>query len=320
MIKSLLLLVLLLPGCGYAVCSLATPPASFGSQTTFYLQSNVATTSSNTSVNCGSGLLSLLSNNYIAYAFTSATNQSGTRAAVKSSTAGDDSVPIQICIDSGCGTELLQGNSYRWNTAALLALGNSYNFTIPLYFRTLPGQVIAAGTYTTTLTLTISYNICTGLSVAGICTTGLESSNGTPQLLTVTLVATNDCTTITAPNVNFGSAPLAGSFSAIQQTISVVCSKGSAYSVGLSNGSNYSGTTRQMASGTNRLAYDIYKGTTLSARWGPAGSDRWSSSASSSIAADTVTRNFIYTARIVPTQATPPAGNYSDNVVVDVAF
>ena len=104
----------------------------------------------------------------------------------------------------------------------------------------------------------------------------------------------------------------------MQQTINVVCSKGSTYTVGLSNGSYYSGTTRQMASGTNRLAYDIYKGTTTTNRWGPSGSDRWSSANSTSLNADTVTQ--LYTAQILTTQNTPAAGNYSDSVVVDVAF
>ncbi|PPS64780.1 hypothetical protein CRX72_04710 [Pantoea sp. BRM17] len=74
----------------------------------------------------------------------------GSFSAVQQS-GGSDNVPIQLCVDSACATELRQGNSYRWNASALLALGNSLNFTIPLYFRTVPGQVIAAGTYTTTL-------------------------------------------------------------------------------------------------------------------------------------------------------------------------
>lgn len=320
MIKLLLMLALLLPGASYALCPLSASPASFGSQTTFSVQSQVIPTSANTNVNCGSATLNLLGNDYIAYAFTAASYLNGTRATLKASAGGSDNVPIQLCIDSACATELRQGNSYRWNASALLALGNSLNFTIPLYFRTVPGQVIAAGTYTTTLTLTVSYSVCTSAGVAGICLGTVQTSSGTALPLTVTLVVTNDCTTITAPNLNFGSAPLAGNFSAVQQTISVVCSKGSTYSVGLSNGNNFSGTARQMANGASRLAYDIYKDAATTSRWGPSGSDRWSSTTSTSLNPDTVTRNFTYTARILTTQATPAAGNYTDNVVVDVAF
>lgn len=318
--KFLFLLLWLLPASSYALCSLSAPSASFGTQTTFYVQSTAVNTSSNTNVNCGTGTLNLLGSDYVAYAFTTANYLSGTRATMKASASGTDNVPIQLCIDSACATELRQGGSYRWNSSALLALGNSLNFVIPLYFRTVPGQVIAAGSYTTTITLTVSYNVCAGLNVAGVCVGTVQSSSGTAMPITVNMVITNDCTTITAPNVSFGSAPLVGSFSTVQQTINVVCSKGSTYTVGLSNGNYFSGTTRQMASGTNRLAYDIYKGTTTTNRWGPSGSDRWSSASSTSLNADTVTRNFTYTAQILTTQNTPAAGNYSDSVVVDVAF
>ncbi|QDY43032.1 Csu type fimbrial protein [Candidatus Pantoea soli] len=316
----LLLLLFLLPGSSYALCSLAAPAVSFGTQTTFYIQSTAVPTSGNTNVNCGSGTLSLLGSDFVTYAFTTASNLSGTRATLKATAGGTDNVPIQLCIDSSCATELRQGSAHTYNSAALLGLGTTQNFTIPLYYRTVPGQVIAAGSYTTTLTLTVSYNVCAGANVAGACIGTVQSSSGTALPITVNMVVTNDCTTITAPNVSFGSAPLVGSFATVQQTINVVCSKGSSYTVGLSNGSYYSGTTRQMASGTNRLAYDIYKGTTTTARWGPTGTDRWSSSASTSLNTDTVTRNFTYTAQILTTQATPAAGSYSDSVVVDVAF
>lgn len=316
----LLLALLLLPGASYAVCGLSAPTATFGSVTTFSVASTVNPTSSTTNVNCGTGGLSLLGSDFIAYAFTTATNLTGTRATLKTASGGTDNIPIRMCIDSACATELQQGGSYRWNSSALLALGNSLNFNIPLYFRTVPGQVIAAGTYTTTITLSVSYNVCAGVNVLGACVGTLHTSSGTAMQIIVNLVVTNDCTTITAPNVSFGSAPLVGSFSTVQQTINVVCSKGSTYTVGLSNGSYYSGTTRQMASGTNRLAYDIYKGTTTTSRWGPTGTDRWSSTTSTSLNADTVTRNFTYTAQILTTQNTPAAGNYTDSVVVDVSF
>ena len=72
--------------------------------------------------------------------------------------------------------------------------------------------MIAAGSYTTTITLTVSYNVCAGLNVAGVCVGTVQSSSGTAMPITVNMVITNDCTTITAPNVSFGSAPLVGVF------------------------------------------------------------------------------------------------------------
>jgi len=76
---------------------------------------------------------------------------------------------------------------------------------------------------------------------------------------------------------------------------------------------------RRMASGNNRMSYEIYKEATAN-RWGSSGSERWSSGASSQVSADGLLRSYNYTARVLTNQTTPPAGNYSDTLVVDVAF
>ncbi|MEZ3500716.1 spore coat protein U domain-containing protein [Pantoea sp. KPR_PJ] len=319
----LLMLLLLFPALSRAACGLPASTASFGSVTTFSVNSTVGTTSTTANVNCGSGSsLSLLGNNQITFQLTGATSVSGTRGTLKrSGDTGTDNIPVQLCVDSACATELTIGAAaYVYSQAVLVNLAGllgSLNFAIPVYLRTVPGQIVAAGTYTTTLNLAVTYNVCTSVSVASLCLSQQTGSGVIP--ISVTLVVTNDCTTITAPNISFGSAPLVGSFSAVSQTINVVCSKGSAYTVGLSNGSYASGTQRQMASGTNRLSYDIYKGTS-SNRWGPTGTDRYSSANSTSVSSDGLTRGFSYTARILTTQNTPPAGNYTDSVVVDVSF
>lgn len=181
----------------------------------------------------------------------------------------------------------------------------------------MPGQVVAAGTYQVTLNMAVTYRICTSIAIGNLCLSEQTGSGVIP--ITVTAILTNDCTTITAPNISFGSAPLVGSFSSVSQTINVLCSKGSTYTVGLSNGSYPVGSVRNMASGANRLSYEIYKSTT-SNRWGPGGTERWSSTTSSAVSADGLTRGFNYTARVLTSQNTPPAGNYSDSVVVDLSF
>jgi spore coat protein U-like protein len=92
-------------------------------------------------------------------------------------------------------------------------------------------------------------------------------------------VPVNDCV-ITAPPVNFGSAPLVSGFPAISQSISLLCSKNLSYTVGMGSGNAPQGGRRNMSSGSNRLAYDIFKadntvwgdGTTARAS-GPAASD-----------------------------------------------
>lgn len=321
----LLALLSLFPLVSKAACTLPASTASFGTVTTFVVNTTASTTSTSANVNCGSGsVLSLLTGNAISLQLASATNSSGTRATLKrSGDTGTDNIPVQLCTDSACASELpLGGTAWVAGQAQLLnliGLLGGLNFSIPLYLRTVPGQVVAAGTYTGTLNVLVNYNICTGIGLLGLCISADQQLGSGTIPVTVTLVVTNDCTTITAPNVSFGSAPLVGSFSSVSQTINVICSKGSTYSVGLSNGSYAAGSVRNMANGANRLNYEIYKGTS-SNRWGPGGTERWSSAASTSVSSDGLTRGYNYTARILTSQSTPPAGNYSDSVVVDLAF
>ncbi|MGK3143483.1 Csu type fimbrial protein [Pantoea sp. C2G6] len=315
--------LLLLPSFGYAACALPAATASFGSVTTFVANSTVSSTSTNANVNCGAGsALSLLGNNQITFQLSGASSSNGTRGIMKrSGDTGSDNLPVRLCTDSACASELTIGGSpFVYGSQTLINLAGllgSLNFAIPVYLRTVPGQVVAAGSYQLTLNLAVTYRICTSVGVGNLC---LSEQNGSGVIpITVTAILTNDCTAITAPNISFGSAPLVGSFPGVSQTINVLCSKGSSYSVGLSNGSYAVGSVRNMASGANRLSYEIYKGTG-SDRWGPAGSERWSSSTSSTLSADGLTRGFNYTARILTSQSTPPAGNYSDSVVVDLSF
>ena len=316
-------LLLLLPSFGYAACALPASTASFGSVTTFVANSTVSAVTTNANVNCGAGAaLSLLGNNQITFQLTGATNSNGTRGILKrSGDTGSDNVPVRLCTDSACATELTVGGTpFVYGSQTLINLAGllgSLNFAIPVYLRTVPGQVVAAGTYQVTLNMAVTYRICTSIAIGNLCLSEQTGSGVIP--ITVTAILTNDCTTITAPNISFGSAPLVGSFSSVSQTINVLCSKGSTYTVGLSNGSYPVGSVRNMASGANRLSYEIYQGTT-SNRWGPGGTERWSSTTSSAVSADGLTRGFNYTARVLTSQNTPPAGNYSDSVVVDLSF
>jgi len=316
-------MLLLLPSLGYAACALPASTASFGSVTTFVANSTVSAVTTNANVNCGAGAaLSLLGNNQITFQLTGATNSNGTRGILKrSGDTGSDNVPVRLCTDSACATELTVGGTpFVYGSQTLINLAGllgSLNFTIPIYLRTVPGQVVAAGTYQVTLNMAVTYRICTSIAIGNLCLSEQTGSGVIP--ITVTAILTNDCTTITAPNISFGSAPLVGSFSSVSQTINVLCSKGSTYTGGLSNGSYPVGSVRNMASGANRLSYEIYKSTT-SNRWGPGGTERWSSTTSSAVSADGLTRGFNYTARVLTSQNTPPAGNYSDSVVVDLSF
>ncbi|WP_338573581.1 spore coat U domain-containing protein [Erwinia billingiae] len=321
------LLFLLLLACaipGWAACTLPSSTASFGTVSSFAVNTTASNITANVNVNCGSGsVLSLLSTDYIRLQLASATYTSGTRATLKTVSTGTDNIPLRTCTDAACATEIAVGGVTTTYSQAqllnLLGLGGGQNFSIPLYLRTVPGQTVAAGTYTVNLNILVNYNICTGIGAVGLCLLGNQQTGSGTIPITTTLIVTNDCTTITAPDISFGSAPLVSSFNTISQSINVICTKGSTYTVGMSNGSHAVGTQRYMTSGSNQLAYEIYQNATTT-RWGPTGSDRVSSTASSALSTDGLTRTFNYTAKVLTTQATPVAGSYSDSVVIDLSF
>ena len=144
---------------------------------------------------------------------------------------------------------------------------------MPLYLGTTIGSNVAAGVYTETLSIFWNWNYCSGIGIGSVCV-GRDINSGTTTL-TVNLTVSNDCT-ITAPNIAFGSAPVVSAFTPVTgQTINLACTKGSAYTVGLSDGQNplSIGGRRRMISGSNYLAYDIFK-SAGSTRWGSVGAAR----------------------------------------------
>lgn len=206
------------------------------------------------------------------------------------------------------------------NGGNLLTLLGSNSATVPLRVVTVGASNVPAGMYTDTIYVRWDYNnICEGaLSILGACA-GTVRSGSTDRPVTVQLTVTNDCA-ITAPALAFGTAPLVGSFVAQTGRISLRCTRNMVYSVGLGQGSYYNSTTtrRQMASGSNRLAYDLFKpGTGNGVVWTATGTGR----VDVTTAADGVTlQELSYGARIYTDQATPAPGAYTDSVVVDVQF
>lgn len=319
--RLLLLLVLLIAsGASWGACTVSTVNANFGSVTSFALSgSNEVQTTGTLVVTCDA-VLNLLTNDSITLNYSGATVSAANRGTLKrtDNTAITDVIPTRLCGDSGCtnATEVQIGRAYTWSGGVLLGLLGSRQYNIPLYFRTVAGQNVTAGPYQVTLNFSINYNVCS-VGVAGLCLTPQTGTAATS--ITLNMNVTNDCSAMTTPNVNFNSAPLVQNFPTISQAISVSCTKGSTYTIGINNGANALNNVRRMASGTNRMSYEIYKGATTN-RWGGSGTERWASSASSQVSTDGLLRTYNYTAKVLTTQTTPPAGTYSDTLVVDIAF
>lgn len=230
---------------------------------------------------------------------------------------GAHQIPYQLYSNTGFSTGYTSGalivDLNGANLVGLLTSGSNTN--VPLYIATTPGPNIPAGVYSDMVQVTWTYtNICEGLLGAlGLCI-GVPNNGVTTRTVTITMTVSNDCT-ITAPAVNFGIAPLLASFPTVSQNIGLKCSRDMLYTVGLSAGSHSSGGRRRMASGTSRLAYDIFKADNTV--WGSAGTARATGPAA---ATGTSVQTIPYTARIYQDQANPAQGTYTDNVTVDVSF
>lgn len=319
--RLVLWLLLLLPGLAQALCSVVTTtPAGFGNISSIAVRTTSQPSSTlNGGLSCTGSLLSLLTNNDHFWATVTST-QSGLLGPT------GDVIGYTIYANNSTSYPLTRGTAYDFARNGIIdalgLLGSTVPKTVPLYFGTTIGSNVAAGVYTETLSIFWNWNYCSGIGVGGLCL-GRDINSGTTTL-TVNLTVANDCT-ITAPNIAFGSAPVVSAFTPVTgQTINLACTKGSAYTVGLNDGQNALsvGGRRRMISGSNYLAYDIFKsaGTT---RWGSVGAARRASSdaeVNPGNGLGTGSQIFNYNAKIYTDQTTPPAGTYLDNVVLDVGF
>lgn len=304
-----------------AACSVvSTVPAGFGSVSSMTVRTAAQTSSTtNAGLSCGATLISLLAANDHFY------------ATITSATSGmvgptGDVIGYTIYANNSTSYPITRGTQFDFasnNIAQSLGLvSGPGNKTVPIYLGSITGSNVAAGVYSETLSIFWSWNYCHTLGTGSICL-GRDIGTGTASL-TVSMTVINDCQ-ITAPNISFGSAPVVSGFSAVTgQTINIACTKGSAYTVGLSDGQNpvSVGGRRQMISGGNLLAYDIFKSATTT-RWGSVTTARRASSTAEVNPGNglgTGSQIFNYNAKIYTDQNTPPGGTYIDNVVLDVGF
>ncbi|AOJ02185.1 hypothetical protein WS70_10380 [Burkholderia mayonis] len=296
----------------HASCSVVSAaPASFGTVTSFVVASQPQSTSTTSSgLSCSGALLGL----FVIGDKINATITSANGGKLVGSTG--DSVPYSTFADQNYSIKLDFGVTYNWASGQLLNLLGIFGGpaqTLPLYFRTIQGSNVAAGTYTDTLTISWTWNYCSGIGILGICL-GRDQGSGT-AVVPVTITVTNDCV-IAAPDVNFGAAPTVAGFAPVTGSVSLTCTKGMVYTVGLSSGANpHASGRRQMANGANRLQYDIF-GTGGGVVWGQSTNRAGSGAAADGQAA----QQFPYTARIYSDQQTPAVGTYTDSVVVDVRY
>lgn len=137
----------------------------------------------------------------------------------------------------------------------------------------------------------------------------------TTTTFTVTLTLQNDCQ-ITANALNFGSSGVIAGNIDQTTTLTVTCSNGATYDVGLNAGSAPGSTipNRLLAgSGTPTVAFQLYRDSGHSLIWGETAGTTVGGTGTG--AAQTLT---VYGR--VPSQTTPAAGTYSSTVTATVTF
>ncbi len=123
---------------------------------------------------------------------------------------------------------------------------------------------------------------------------------------------------VNATDLIFGNYdPVAATHVEAQTSLSVTCTNGTPYHVGLSlgDGSGASMANRRMTKdgGSQTLNYVLYKDNQHSVLWGNSGTDRVSATGDG-------TSDTIDVFGRIPMQQAAPAGDYSDTVVVTVSW
>ncbi|GLO51247.1 hypothetical protein PPUN110474_26470 [Pseudomonas putida] len=296
---------------------MSTAPAAFGSLNSTQVRGTVQTASStNSGLQCNGSVINVLS------------STDSFKIKITSTTSGlvgptGDVIPYTLYADASTNYPITRGTPFEFRTTGILDLLGLLNGTpknVPIYMRTQGGSNVSAGLYQETLDVEWSWEYCDGIGVGGLCI-GQDKGSGTKSLL-VSMTVTNDCQ-ITTPSINFASAPVVAGFGTVSQSLSVSCTKGSNYTVGLDDGQNVANGRRRMKSAANNyLAYDIFK-SAGAVRWGSIGAARRASAdadVNPGTGTGTGSQVFNYNAKVYTDQATPPAATYTDSVILDVQF
>lgn len=130
----------------------------------------------------------------------------------------------------------------------------------------------------------------------------------------VTATVAQSCA-VTASDLAFGAYdPGSATDKTGTSTISVNCSLGTVYTVSLNNGANASGNTRRMASGAERLTYQIYQDIGATLVLGSVANLLGLAGIGTGVAAATT----IY--GVIPKTQNVGSGSYSDQITVTVDY
>lgn len=237
-------------------------------------------------------------------------------AAARQMASGPNRLDYQLYSDAGHTTVW---GSHTWAYASRppsLALtpnvGGIAAGTATIYGRVPGGQFTAqTGTYVSTFSgphIEFRYRYSASTS----CATGAGAIAPDP-VFTVNATVSANCV-ISILNVDFGSTGALNTNRDANGQVSVRCTPGAVYIVGLNGGlSGSPPTARLMTQGAETVTYGLYRDAARSQPWGDTPGSTVSGTGTGAL------QNLTVHGR-VPPQATPSAGIYSDTVVVTVTY
>ena len=155
----------------------------------------------------------------------------------------------------------------------------------------------------------------TVFTFAAMAAAPAANATTTTANMSVQLVLASSCIIGSVGSMDFGSSIDLATALSTTANILVTCTSGTPYTVELNAGGGSGATTavRKMTSGGNTVNYSIYKEVAHTNVFGTGGTEKVSATGNAS--AQT------YTAYgLVPIQATPPIGTYTDTVTVTVTY
>ncbi len=199
---------------------------------------------------------------------------------------------------------------YVFNSGSvLIILGGTSTISDTIYASINPGQTTKpVGTYTSSFTA--AYTLVRFASGDVPCPASGGSAMPTFNV-TATVVA--NCA-INTQNLAFGTTSALVGNRDQTSTMSVTCTNAAPWSVGLGNGSNFSGTRRmRLASTSSYVGYGLYRDAARSQTWSSGAGNESTGTGTGGSQSLTVYGR-------VPAQAAPAIGNYADTVVATVTF
>lgn len=252
----------------------------------------------------------------------------------------DLAIPFELYVDQNFRQRINYREEIEYDMSYIYGwAGHSQIIEMPVFLRIPPFDTsgLRGGAYRANIMLRWEWSVCDWTTILDIC--GAYDTGEVYESMNLMVNLESECL-IRANNINFGTQAFIQEFDPVSGTITIACTEGEQYSVGISEGEHADGSGRRMKSDNHYLAYDIYKGNGQSGEvWGQTGSFRKDStdadirpgaalglnlSTGSQIyqyqAKILVGQVYQYQAKILEGQDDQPAGTYIDHVIIDVNF